>query len=225
MDFKLYVFDTPLFDATFSYIWPPPLLMLSLPDQRQGERLIKKKRILVSLSMPLQSLGCILETMGRIHPGGPKAVFIWRERLEPSEIVPPLPTERLVHRPLGGRTVTFRTIKFFAKGGNFYKFPIKYAWKWHESVYFFNPNGTFGDQISWKCYLTLRYKNKAPFFLNLFFFFLTPIHFYRPACPLPTTWSDCNSLVKGRRWTRGGGFIFEVLFNFREHMWLSLLPW
>ncbi len=30
---------------------------------------------------------------------------------------PPLSTDRLVHRPLGGRTVTFGTIKIIAKGG------------------------------------------------------------------------------------------------------------
>ncbi len=39
-------------------------------------------------------------------------------------IPPPLSTDRLVHRPLGGRTVTFGTIKIFAEGEIFEKLPL-----------------------------------------------------------------------------------------------------
>ncbi len=65
---------------------------------------------------------------------------------------PPLSTDWLVHRPLGGRTVSFGTTNFFSPKAIFFE---NSSLNIHENglemcnffYIFFNLNGTFGDLI------------------------------------------------------------------------------
>ncbi len=120
---------------------------------------------------------------------------------------PPLSTDRLVHWPLGGRTVTFGTIKIFAKGEIFWKLPLHIHENGLEMCYY------LVFQSQWDFQWPNFHKNAILHsdIMTRHLFFWPPfwpqnggsVFIYRLVHRPLTRWSDRNFLVNGRLVDKG----------------------